>query len=194
LNAEHCVHWIPTMKKTSLALCLGLATNLAGTAALANTGTIHFQGEITASTCPIEVVNPGDGTIGNTVYMGSVDASHFTQVGDELLGKDFVLRVKGGSGCVIAPGQTATTTFNGAADSSGDYFAVAPTPGHAMGVSIAIRDKSGAAIAPGTSSVAYNLVAGGETDMLFHARYRSTAATVTPEPASAHIMFLVNII
>ena len=181
------------MKKPLLALSLGLMAGLAGTSALANTGVINFEGRITSSTCPIEVVNPEDGSIGNQVKMGSIEASRFTATGQELGGKGFALRVSGGAGCSITPTSTANVTFNGPADPSGAYFAVTPTSDGAKNVVIVLRDKSGAAVAPGSASADYDLNDNGPTDLRFDAYYRSTAATVTAGAASADVQFVVAI-
>lgn len=181
------------MKKSLLALSLGLAAGLAGTAAFANTGTINFEGKITSSTCPIEIVNPEDGSIGNQVKMGSIEASRFTATGQELGGKGFALRVAGGPGCVITPTSKANVTFNGAADPSGSYFAVTPTADGARNVVIVLKDKTGTSVAPGSPSADYDLNDSGPTDMRFDAYYRSTAAKVEPGVASADVQFVVDI-
>ena len=181
------------MKKHLLALSLGVTSALTGTSVFANTGTINFEGKITSSTCPIEVVNPEDGQVGNLVKMGSIEASRFTGSGQEYGGKRFALRVKGGAGCGIGPNSTAEVTFNGTADASGDYFAVTPTADGAKGVAIVLKDKTGTSIAPGTASIPYDLNTTGATDMLFNAYYRSTAATVTAGAASADVQFIVAI-
>jgi type 1 fimbria pilin len=98
------------MKKHLLALSLGLSVALAGTSAFANTGTLNFEGKITSSTCPIEVVNPEDGQVGNQVKMGSIEASRFTASGQEFSGKRFGLRVKGGAG-YVKPSTQASLSF-----------------------------------------------------------------------------------
>jgi type 1 fimbria pilin len=182
------------MKKNFIACLSGLAAMFAGATAFANTGTINLEGKITSGTCPIEVINPGDGSTGSTVKMGSVPASLFNAVGDEYNGKSFVLRISDPSTCGLTPGTpaTATVTFNGAAD--GDYFAIAPGVDSATGVAINIRDKSGNPVKPGTASVAYDVHETLPTDMAFHAAYRSTAATVTPGVASTSVQFVVDII
>lgn len=179
------------MKKTLLALSLGLSVGLVGTAAFANTGTINFEGKITASTCPIDIVNPVDDSLGNQVKMGSIEASRFTAIGQELGGNGFILRVKGGAGCTITPTSKANVTFNGNADPSGSYFAVTPTADGARNVVIVLKDKSGAAVAPGSASVEYDL--SDSLDMRFNAYYRSTAAAVTAGVASADVQFVVDI-
>lgn len=181
------------MKKSLLVLSLGLAAGLAGTSAFANTGTINFEGRITSSTCPIEVVNPEDGSIGNQVKMGSIDASRFTGSGQEYSGKSFALRVTGGPGCNVTAGSTANVTFNGTADPSGSYFAVTPTADGAKGVAIVLKDKSGTSIAPGAASADYDLNDSGPTDMVFNAYYRSIAIPVEPGAASADVQFVVAI-
>lgn len=181
------------MKKSLFALSLGLVSGLAATGVFANTGTINFEGKITASTCPIEVVNPEDGYIGNQVKMGSIEASRFTGTGQELGGKGFALRVTGGAGCAITPTSKARVTFNGIADPSGSYFAVTPTADGAKGVVIVLKDNTGASIAPGGASTDYDLNDSGPTDLQFNAYYRSTAATVIAGVASASVQFVVAI-
>ncbi|WP_445379934.1 fimbrial protein [Pseudomonas syringae] len=185
------------MNKMLSVLGLALATTLSATVVSANpgTGTLRFEGKITATTCPIEVVNPGDGSIGNLVNMGSVEASRFTGIGQELSGKSFALRVNDDGSCGLTAGDpnTAKVTFIGNADSSGDYFAVTPTADGAKGVAIVIKDQTGTSIKPGDASAAYPLVEGGITDMVFNAYYRSTASTVQAGAASADVQFVVAI-
>jgi major type 1 subunit fimbrin (pilin)/fimbrial protein len=182
------------VKTTFSALGIALAAALAGTSAFANTGTINFEGKITSSTCPIEVVNPGDGAIGSQVKMGSVDASRFTAVGQEYSGKTFVLRLNDKGNCnLTGTDDFAKVTFNGATDTSGDYFGVASSTDGAKGVAIVIKDNKGSPIKPGEESAPYKLIAGGVTDMIFNAYYRSTATTVTAGAASADVQFVVAI-
>ncbi|MCW8275002.1 type 1 fimbrial protein [Pseudomonas sp. PCH199] len=183
------------MKKTLLVLSLGLATGLAGTSAFANPGIINFEGMITSSTCPIDVVNPGDGTVGNLVKMTSVEASRFTAVGQEYGGKGFVLRVKGGAGCVLDPANpnVAKVTFNGNTDPSGDYFSVTPGTAGAKGVAIALRDGAGKLLSSGKESDEYPLYGDRPTDLRFDATYRSILATVVAGVASADIQFSVAV-
>lgn len=181
------------MKKSLLALSLGLSASLLGASAFANTGTIKFEGKVTSSTCPIQIVNPEDGSVGDLVKMGSVDSSRFTAVGQEHGGKRFALRVGGGAGCAITAGSVANTTFNGIPDTSGNYFQVTPGLDGAKGVAISLRDQRGAAIAPGAASADYDLNVDAPTDLQFNAYYRSTAATVIAGVASADIQFVVAI-
>ncbi|MDN4548023.1 fimbrial protein [Pseudomonas sp. C32] len=179
------------MKKTLLALTLGLAS----TSAFANTGPIHFEGKITASTCPITIVNPEDGMPGSLVRMGSVDASLFTGPGQEQTGSGFILRIPGGGACGVTPDSKANVIFQGGADDTGDFFTVTPpTAGGAENVVIVIRDKDNTAIAPNIVSPDYELNDTGVTDLRFDAYYRSTTASVTAGAASATVQFIVDII
>lgn len=182
------------MKQQILALSLGLAAALTGTSVFATTGTIYFEGNISNATCPIEVINPEDGSIGNRVNMGTLHVSRFTAIGQEHRGKGFGLRATASAACGFKPADNVgTVTFNGTADPSGDYFAVSPTADGAKGVVIVLRDKTGASVAPGATSAEYDLASTGSTDMMFNAYYRSTAATVTAGPASANVQFIVAI-
>lgn len=181
------------MKKSLLALSLGLAASFAGTSAFANTGDINFEGMITNSTCPIDVINPGDHSVGNLVKMVSVEASRFTGIGQEYGGKDFALRVKGGPGCILDPNNPnfAKVTFTG--PPSGDYYAVTPGDDGAKGVAIALRDRNGVLMPSGFESAAYPLNPTPPTDLRFTATYRSILGAVTGGVASANIGFSVAI-
>ncbi|MCF5470584.1 fimbrial protein [Pseudomonas syringae] len=182
------------MKITFSALGLALAAALAGPSAFANTGTINFEGKITSSTCPIEVVNPGDGAIGNQVKMGSVDASRFTGIGQEYSGKTFVLRLNDKGNCnLTGTHDVARVTFNGVGDSSGKYFGITPGNDGAKGVAIVIKDHTGTLVPPGAPSAKYPLITNSVNDMVFNAYYRSTATTVTAGTASADVQFVVAV-
>lgn len=182
------------MIKHVYALTLGLAAALSGTSAFASTGTINFEGQITSNTCPIEVVNPGDGAIGGLVKMGLIEATRFTAVGTELSGKSFALRVTDNGNCGLTGiDDVAKVTFNGTSDASGKYFAVTPTAEGATGVAIVIKDKTGLPLDPGTQSAAYDLIEDGTTDMIFNAYYRSLTASVGAGTASADVQFVVAI-
>lgn len=183
------------MRLSLFRLPLGFALAMAATSAFATTGTINFEGKITSSTCPIEVVNPGDGSVGNLVKMVDVEATRFTAVNQDRGGKPFSLRLVPGAGCGLsaeAPNK-ATVSFSGLADASGEFFAVRDTADAAKGVVIVIKDKSGSAVKNGAASVAYDLSETTPTDMQFDAFYRSIAAKVTAGTASADIAFVVSI-
>ncbi|MFJ4443659.1 fimbrial protein [Pseudomonas sp. NPDC089422] len=181
------------MKKSVVALSLGLLTLTAGTSAFANTGTLDFEGRITAGGCPIEIVNPGDGSVGSTIRLGDLPASQFKSVGEEYVGKRFELVIRDGAACGLAD-NTATVKFAGTADPTGDYFAVTPTSDGAKGVAISLRDQNNKGVKPNSVTDAFDLNNTGETRLPFDAYYRSTAATVTAGAASATVSFVLDII
>lgn len=181
------------MKQSVVALSLGLLTLTAGTSAFASSGTLDFEGRITADSCPIEVVNPGDGSVGSTVRMGDLPASQFKGEGEEYVGKRFELVVRDGDACGFAD-NTATVTFTGTADPSGNYFAVTGGDDGAKGVAISLRDKNNKGVKPGSPTDEFDVNNTGETRLPFSAYYRSTAATVIGGAASATVSFKVEII
>lgn len=179
------------MKKKLIALPFGLLASVIGSSAFAN-ASVHFEGTITAETCPIEIVNPGDGSIGNRIAMGDVPLSKFGgATGVEVRGASFAVRVPDKAGCGLTTETKANVTYNGDADPSGDYFRVDPATGAATGVAIAIRDINKTSVAPGGTSADYDLNATGPTDMRFDVYYRSIDDTVTAGPASAQVRYSV---
>jgi major type 1 subunit fimbrin (pilin)/fimbrial protein len=181
------------LKKSLLALSLGLAAAMAGTSVLANTGNINFEGRISSNTCPITIVNPEDGDTTGLVRMGSFDRSRFTAPGQEIGGRGFVLRIENPVACGITVTSKAKVTFNGTADPTGTYFSVGDRHEDAKKVVIVIKDKTNTSIKPGSASSDYDLIVDAPTDMRFDAYYRSTAALVEPGVASARVAFVVDI-
>ncbi|WP_434601549.1 fimbrial protein [Pseudomonas sp. Z4-7] len=183
------------MKKNLLAASLGLVTALAGASAFAGTssGQINFTGLINANTCPIEPIDPGSGAPG-PINLGEVAALDFAGVADtEVGGREFALRVKDGTACGFSAGDTAEVTFtstHGSAGTDGKYYGI--QTGGATGVALTIKDNDNAPIDSGTPSKAYPLNPTGETRMIFHAKYRSISATVTPGPVIANINFVAT--
>lgn len=180
------------MRKSLFALSAGFFLTAAGTQAMANTGTILFEGKITAETCPIEV-SPPDGSVGGVIPMGELAAATFTATGQEYNRRAFNLMVRDGAACGFST-NTATVTFTGTADPSGDYFAVTPTADGAKNVAIVLRDRTGAALKPGTASAEYDLNDTGQTLLSFAATYRSLGMPVQAGAASANIGFTVDIL
>ena len=182
------------MKRTFLAAALLLA----GTSAFANTGTINFNGKINGSTCPIEIVNPDSGAVGNLVQMGAPRVADFPNLGAEAGGRSFSMRVPGGAACGIDPENpnTASVTFTGVqggAGADGSLYAIKTVGGAATGVAVALKDRSGNPVKNGEASAAYPLNAVGATEMFFTAVYKSTAPAVTPGAADADVSFVVKI-
>lgn len=182
------------MKLSLLTLPLGLALSVAVTSAFATTGTINFSGKITSATCPIEIVNPESGVVGNLVPMGEVDASAFTSVGTQAGGRGFQMRITPSSNCVMDPDKlNATVTLTSVQGGGGDYYGVKPVSGAATGVAVAIKDFTGALVPSGSTSAIYPLSATEPTLMYFVASYISTQATVSAGPADADVNFSVDI-
>ena len=155
------------MKKSLLALTLGLATTLVGTAAFAadSTGQINFTGNINANTCPIEPIDPGTGAPG-PINLGSVSVIDFGGATDkEVGGREFALRIKDGAACAITIGDMAKVRFDsthGNAGTGGKYYAI--QTGGATGVALAINDNDGKHVDSGTQSKDYPLNATGKTE------------------------------
>lgn len=181
------------MKKTLLALPLGLILALSATSAFANTGTINFKGAITAVTCGVEVIDPTTGMPGNgSVNMGNVEASRFAANGHEHFATGFSLRVdpsKGG--CTVLPDAVGNVTFTG--PGTGDHFTFRGGANSATGVVAVIKDKSGASLGSGKESADYDLNATLPTDMRFDVYYKSIANAVTAGPTEVDVAFTVAI-
>ncbi|MDZ5602164.1 fimbrial protein [Pseudomonas sp. RP23018S] len=178
------------MKHTLLALTLGLASS----AALANTGSINFYGQVHSGTCPIEIIDPSTGLPVARINMGNVSSSQFEAVGDEAASRAFGMRVTPSAGCVVAPTAKAKVTFTGAyggAGSTGSLYAL--EPGGATNLALIIKDNTGAAVANGTASKEYPLSATVPTTMIFSAAYQATGAQVTAGTANTDVQFLVDI-
>ena len=186
------------MKKSLLALPLGLAMALAGQMALANTGTINFQGRIDSVTCPIDVIDPVTGAPGGPILIGYTYTDKFSSVGDESVGKTFQLKLTPGGGCVVPPGSTAATvsfsSVHGGVGPGNTLYGLKPLTGVATGLGVAIKDNEGGLIPHGGTSKQYPISITDPSTMAFHAVYKSHAATVTAGPAEADVNFTVNII
>jgi type 1 fimbria pilin len=182
------------MKTSLFALPLGLALGLAATSAFAVDGTINFSGRISSATCPIEIVNPESGAVGNLVPLGAVDAGVFTGVGSEGGGRGFQMRITPGSNCVMDPSKlNATVTFTSVQGGGGNHYGIKPVAGAARGVAVAIKDHTNTLVQNGTASAVYPLSETDPTLMYFTAMYIATAAAVTPGPADADVNFRVDI-
>ncbi|MFK3774866.1 fimbrial protein [Pseudomonas sp. NPDC089406] len=179
------------MKKSLFATSFGLVLSVAASSAFANTGTVHFQGTITAATCPI-VIQPPSGLEGGIIDMGEVPASAFEKVSDEKNPRDFDLVVKDGVICGITPGQVAKVTFDGPS-AANNYYAINRSPDAALGVAVALRDRNFDLVPPGSSSAEYPLNEQGESRLRFTASYVSITDQVRAGEALADLSFTVDI-
>ncbi|MCO8167964.1 type 1 fimbrial protein [Pseudomonas sp. 21LCFQ02] len=182
------------MKRALLALPLTLLMGVSANSALANTGTINFNGAITATTCPIQIIDPVTGNpTGSHVNIGIVSASQFTAAGQEIGNARFGLRLTPGGGCTVAPGAVANVTFTGTKDTTGNYFRFMPVDSPAGGVVAALRDDLGDPVLNGQPSRDFDLDDTLPTDMVFHVAHRSESATVTAGGTKADVRFSVAI-
>lgn len=186
------------MKKSLLALPLGLSLALAGQVAFATSGTINFQGRIDSATCPIDVIDPVTGAPGGPILIGYAYTKNFPTVGSESVGKSFQLRITPGGGCTVPGGSTAATvTFSsvhGGVGPGNALFALKPLTGMATGLGVAIKDNLGALINHGGTSRSYPISVTNPSTLAFHAVYKSHSTAVTAGPAEADVNFTVTII
>jgi len=181
------------MKKIMMTLAIGLASSTAFAAD--ETGRINFQGSVYAGgTCPIEVVDPGQGVM-PWVSLGNYTAKYFKTAGTTTPDVTFGLRVTPDPGiCDIAAGSKAKVTFeslHGTAGGSNEYYAL--RSGGATNLALTIKDDDGTPIAPVTQSKEYDLFSNQPTDLTFYAAYVSTAATVGEGMAQADVNFSVEL-
>ncbi|WEZ90028.1 fimbrial protein [Pseudomonas sp. NyZ480] len=178
------------MNKTLLALTLGLTSS----AALANTGSINFYGQVHAGTCPIVIIDPVSNTPAARIKMGNVNVSEFKVVGDEAALRTFGMRVTPGNGCTVTQGSSATVTFTGAYGAAGTGSALyALEPGGAKNLALIIKDDEGTQVNNGTPSKGYPLDDTDPTTMIFSAAYKSVGAGVSAGAANTDVQFLVDI-
>lgn len=181
------------MKKTLIALSVGLG--LASSAVFANTGSIHFYGQVQAGTCPIVIIDPENGAPMPRVGLGNVNAAEFTSAGSEAGNRSFGMRIDPNEpGCNVLPGTVAQVQFTGAYGGAGAASKLyALQPSGAGGLALAIKDDTGTLVEHTGTSKAYKLSETMPTDMIFTAVYQSTDASVTPGPANSDVRFVVDI-
>lgn len=175
-----------------LVIALGLA--MVSQQALANSGSIHFFGQVHSGTCAIEIIDPSTGLPASRIYMGNVNAAQFKQADDEAANSPFGLRITPGSGCILLPGANASVTFTGSyggAGASGTLYAL--EPGGTTGLALIIKDNAGTPVDNGIASKQYPLYDSKPTDILFSAAYKAIDAQVTAGFANTDVQFRVDI-
>lgn len=192
------------MKKIAVAKLLVVATaGLLTQGAMADGGTVNFNGQIVDSPCSIDpssenIIVPM-GTVSRTVLNGAAGKKSTPS-------KFRILLTNCG-----ASAKGATVTFTGKSDgkvtdnlainnagqvgSAGDPTSTPPTASSgvvaATGVSIELGDSAGTKIPVGSASKAYVLGV-GDNPLQFQAAYVSTGATVTAGPANSTAQFVVS--
>lgn len=151
-------------------------------------GNIHFEGELVQVACSVSVQSTSQ-----TVAMGQYHTTLFSNVGDTTPPVPFTLQV---NDCDRSVATQATVAFSGRADSH-DPTLLALTDGDsatsAKGIAIEILDSNSDTLKPdgATYSATRNLTSGSNT-LHFAARYKATAAEVTPGSANADTMFIMK--
>jgi type 1 fimbria pilin len=182
------------MKKLLLAAPFGLAFIMAAAPASANSGTIFFEGEIKTGTCPIEVVDPISGGVGNSVPLGIANTGDFGAINDEVNERRFSMRIP--DTCVTSAGNITVKFISqaGAAGSNSDLYALRPSTNSANGLAVVIKDhRDKTIIGHGTDSKPYAVLEGEGVDMQFLAAYKATAASVTQGAVNADVNFVVTL-
>ncbi|ENA0608713.1 fimbrial protein [Enterobacter bugandensis] len=171
-----------TTRKTLAGLALVMSGF--GSGAMAADGTIKFEGDIVDTPCVVSSESSDQ-----TVSMGKVKSSIFTKAKDVAPEQGFNIKL---DECSTSVKKNANVTFIGTQDTADNtLLAINNASGAAKGVGIEILNNSGTAIAMGSASADTALKDGQDT-LLFKARYKSTAATVTPGSANAQTDFEVN--
>lgn len=180
------------MKKTLLAAALATTAALSFSSAFAADGTVNFTGSVTDTACVVDM----GGTNVLAVQMGKISKSSFTVAGTVAAATKFTLQLKS---CPSA--TTATVKFDGIAANGDDkVLALTTGTGVATGLGIQLSDKSGAVLPLATNSTSYTLLKKDLTatppadvnDLVFTARYISTAAAVTAGSANSTATFSIN--
>lgn len=169
-------------KTTTLSLLVAFGLPLASLQAAHaadDSGTVHFNGKVLANTCTL-VANQIN------VDMGSVLAKDFKTAGTSGPNHDVPIQL---TGCGSET-TGATVTFKGTGDDvKPDYLKVGTgAADDATGIGIELLDKNNTEVALNQPSIDYGLKE-GNNDLLFKARYISTAANVTAGNANSEAQF-----
>lgn len=172
------------MNKNLIAITVLAASALTTQVVAADSGTVNFEGKITANACEIK-----SGSSAHKVTMGTLATNSFNGTGDTAGPKNFKLFLEN---CPTGV-TTATVRFDGD-DADGNKSVLALTgaglPGVATGLGIQITDSKNKVITLYQESSAYNLQA-GNNELDFVARYYATAATVGEGSADAATNFTI---
>ncbi|AMJ68831.1 hypothetical protein AW879_02600 [Enterobacter cloacae] len=142
-------------------------------------GQINFTGTITESTCDVDINGQG----GNpTIQMGTISSSAFKQIGDVAGAHRIQIDL---SNCQTAL-TAAKTRFSGAYDPvNHDLLALKKDDATAEGLGIEFLNEDGTLLKLGENPNKSVPITDGTASMIYSARYKSTAATVTAGEANA---------
>ncbi|QLA06944.1 type 1 fimbrial protein [Enterobacter ludwigii] len=159
-----------SMKK--IVLAVAMASALTSVNAMAQNGTVTFEGSITDSPCS---VTPD--TLDQTVNMGDV-SSESLKNGQAGTPTSFTINL---TDCSTAVKKTVKTTWGGMASTANpDLLGLS---GNAKGASLAIADGSGNLIALGQPSASQQLLDGNNT-LQFSAYLQGDGASATIIPGN----------
>lgn len=108
------LHVIPqetSMKINAIVAAMAITLGASATAS-ANDGVIEFTGIITATTCQVEGVAPGAGTVRKAVDLAEVTVGSLAAAGERSGDKGFSIRVGGSGDTDCENGQTAHVRFD----------------------------------------------------------------------------------
>lgn len=175
------------MNKNLIAIAVLAASALTTQIATAASGTVKFEGKITADACDIS------GSKDQRVPMGTIATNSFNGAGSTsnavAASKSFELVLEKCPTTV----STATVSFDGTSVDGDDKVLAltgAGTAGVATGVGIQISDADDKVVPLHQESSPYTLQAGTST-LKFVARYYATAATVGAGSANAVTNFTI---
>lgn len=186
------------MKLSRIAsLLAGAGVLAAANVALASEGTIHFTGEIQASTCVVDHANPHSQTVG----LLPVNATAFTGTGSTAGWQQFEIKLKDCSGATYSTARAifeSGTTVN----AQGRLYNTDETgsvTGAATGVELQLRQApSGQLITIGSPTQAaldgFDIdTTAGTATMRYEAGYYAADATaVTPGSVASSVTYSVN--
>ncbi|WP_320744182.1 type 1 fimbrial major subunit FimA [Enterobacter mori] len=179
------------VKLFSIALGMMLFSAVASAASTTvQGGTVHFKGQIVNASCSVSAESSDQ-----TVNLGQYKSSLFTSVGVRSGAIPFNIVL---NDCDTLVAQSASVAFSGAVDAN-DPTVLSTSNlgggagGAAAGVGIEISDKQGTVLTPdGSTFSAPNTLITGTNTLIFNARYKSTAAIVTPGEADADATFVMQ--
>lgn len=180
--------YIPVLKKGKLmkkilsATVIGIMSIIPVAASFAATGTINFTGSITDNACTLK----GSGTA-ISVPMNKLSSADFAAAGDTSAAQKFTIVM---TNCPAA--VAATVNFDGKPDASDPALLGLSGSGTvAKGVAIQLMSSDKTPLPLNTASVPYSLKATGDNELVFFARYKSTAKTIVAGDANATANFSV---
>lgn len=175
------------LQRQTALLVLSGALLLAGTQAAgaascsSNVCNLKIFGTITATSCDVD-----NSSQHQTVNLGNVSVGAFKNVGDTSNPESFHIRLTDCSSNISG----GTITFQGSPDTNNpDLLQLTPGSGVASGVGVQVMDGTGGTPIALGSPVSTVPLSGGDNDLHYSLRYKSTLPTVVPGTANAVMYF-----